>query len=876
MKFTILTNSDGLLTKRISMEDGKLQKETFADMWNGQAARSETDSFADLRHCFENLATNQAVVHCPHNHDDDSVVITTKAQIGNGKIARTKEFFEYVPGLSVPISFDYDLEEQVDFDIWWSRMKFVWSGFEGAGYVFLPSASGGIYYEDELVAESAGMRIICGVKDASDLPRFSKVLFQRCWLSDFGMIKIGADGRKHARTLFDGAMHQPTRIDFLAGAELGDRLEQDRKLQHVEGHLLDTRALLDLSRDEMAEFKHLVKQAENAVAEQADRVREQWIEQRIDALAERDIPATRARKMIDAQLAGTLLASDVLVFDEFGPVPIIDVLKEPKKYKDKSCEDPNEPEQGGHRAAFRYNRKTDTATVWSYLHGGQLYRVEYDLPSLLTVYRSLDDADPRVYDFGGLLRNASLEPMEVEVFLKEVKEKTGINLPTLRQQVEFVRTGGEGKRTHQEMAEEYIGELGEAVFTDGEVWTPTPEKIWTPYAQPKIDTEIGKRFADEERAKTGSMYVQIRQQVCKNLDEPKFFHDAPKGFACPSGFFYFDDDDQLVCEDLRVGHRARFLLPFDPIDEPPAMLLEFLEECYEGYDPKTQIMRTQELFGGVMTGIGVDFEKAFFALGPENSGKSTMMRVLERSIPEEFTCSVPAGKFHSDYHKAMIAGKLLCTMGEGSDLVLGDDFKSIVGRDKQTARPIYERPFDFYPSCVIVVNANEPPMMKIEGAILRRLETITFPNSRVQSGKAKDNIPNLDQKIISEDQGRILYWALEGARRLQEQNGYTHCATNVETIDGWKLKNDNVQRFIKHAHEYVEHTARHTETITRRVLFTVYRQWCEDEGVKPRTKGQFTQRMTELGHNVDKLNGYDLYRNFILGKLGKKIEEGIE
>lgn len=870
MKLTIITNGDGLLTKRITHDGGKLHKETFANIQHGTAKRIECNSFGELRTVFEGLRHDQAIVHCPHNHEYDLVPLTTKAKVGNGKIARSNEFFDYAQGESVPMSFDYDGDERITRDQWLENAKRVCAAFENVGVVVMPSSSGSIYKDGELVGDSTGMRIIVGVQDASDIPRASKALAARCWLAGLGNIFISADGKMHERTIFDLTMHQPTRIDFLAGAELGEGVEQKRDVWHREGPLLDTRAILDLTGDEQRRVHDLQHEARKKVEAKARRVREQWEHRRMETLRERGVPVTRAAEMIKAQLAGVLTADDVLEFDTLGGVRILDCLKQPEKFAGKSCADPLEPERGGSRAGFRYNEATQIATVWSYLHGGQLYKIEFNLETLLDFYAALPDDDPRVRRIDKLIRQAKLEPVEIEEFLEAVRRRTNIAIATLRQQAKRAFFSDDDL-THQQMAERYIREKGEFVFTDGGFWMPSTQNVWEKFPTAVVQTEIGQKFEEQRRCKTGSAYKQIRQTIENNVEDEKFFKDAPRGFACPSGFYYLDGDGKLVHEPLKLSHRARFVLPFDPVDEPPTMFLDLLADWFESASPETQIDRVQEIVGAIMLGIGVDFEKAIFAFGPGNSGKSTFMRIVERLIPEEFVCSVPAALFANPTYKARVAGKLLCTMGEGSDLSLGDDFKSMTGRDRQTARPLYENPFDFYPSATILVNANEPPIMqKLDDAMKRRLETLTFPNSRVVSGKARDNITDLDQRVIAEDRGRLIHWALIGGQRAKAQGGYSFCPSNMSTLEQWELQNDNAQQFLMNE-TLVKITGKADDWTRRSSLYRMYEDWSSSEGLKPMTKAKFSHRMTELGYPTSVLDGYEIVRKILPRNTGDAV-----
>ena len=83
--------------------------------------------------------------------------------------------------------------------------------------------------------------------NASDLPRFGKALFQRLWLAGYGYGRLSESGSFLKRGPIDAAVFSPERCDFVAGAVLGDGLEQRLPPgQYVPGDYLDTEQLPDL------------------------------------------------------------------------------------------------------------------------------------------------------------------------------------------------------------------------------------------------------------------------------------------------------------------------------------------------------------------------------------------------------------------------------------------------------------------------------------------------------------------------------------------------------------------------------------------------------------------------------------------------------
>src|SRR5208337_4054061 len=99
----------------------------------------------------------------------------------------------------------------------------------------------------------AGFHIYNAVTDASDIPRFGRVLFKRLWLADYGYIAISRAGTFQVRSIIDASIYSPEKLDFVGRPVVGDGLVYSNfkvGYKSKSGGYLDTRMLPDLSMDE--------------------------------------------------------------------------------------------------------------------------------------------------------------------------------------------------------------------------------------------------------------------------------------------------------------------------------------------------------------------------------------------------------------------------------------------------------------------------------------------------------------------------------------------------------------------------------------------------------------------------------------------------
>jgi len=85
--------------------------------------------------------------------------------------------------------------------------------------------------------------------NASDIPRYGKLLFDRLWLAGYGFIALSSNGAMLDRTIIDAAVFSPERLDFVGKPVISSAGLEYTPIEpkFISGDMLDTSLLADLS-----------------------------------------------------------------------------------------------------------------------------------------------------------------------------------------------------------------------------------------------------------------------------------------------------------------------------------------------------------------------------------------------------------------------------------------------------------------------------------------------------------------------------------------------------------------------------------------------------------------------------------------------------
>lgn len=380
-----------ILSKRFELVDGALTKKPGGALARGRYLRTSVAGPAGLAAMIADLTPAQALAYGVASVE--SSVIASKAEAKPGELIRNRDHFDWPAGPAV-LMLDYDPQpgtEPLSVDALVGVLAEVCPALADAPSVIVASASTHVYDAETMLRGAGGLRLLVLVADGRDIPRAGAVLADRLWCAGHGYFAVSKSGSLLPRTLIDCAVWQPERLDFIAGAYCAPPLVQRRPApvaRNADAALLDTRAAMPaLTADETALRDAQRDAARLAVSEDAEQVRDEWIEERMAALSVDDGDArTRYREQLEAAVRHHRLMGDFELLASTGEtVTVGRLLDDPDRWHGYRFADPLEPDYGSdRRIAFANLRSGGRPYIWSHAHGGQRFTL-YRAPQTLQV-----------------------------------------------------------------------------------------------------------------------------------------------------------------------------------------------------------------------------------------------------------------------------------------------------------------------------------------------------------------------------------------------------------------------------------------------------------------------------------------------------------
>lgn len=385
------------LSKRFTLAGDILLKEGGGNMQTGIAERLTVASLAEFAELLPTLKPNQATSYGINGHDRAKVVVkelVEKAQVGSELpvIARTRDYLHWPAGAGL-LMLDYDPPADgpaLARDELIAALVEICPALEGAPMIWRPSASSCIYKGDEELKGIGGQRLYVPVLDASDIPRAGQALFNRAWLYRHGRYDLSKSGAFLARSIVDGSVFQPERLDFCGGASCGKGLVQRLPapiLINPDAPYLDSRLILDLDAKEKQHLADIQDAYRGMLADEQAKVREAWIGQRVDQRL-KDVPEdqheTERPKLEkvyrEAAEGGRLGLAFELTVKAKGAktakvMTVGDLLRNRAQFHEGTTLDPLEPDypEGQARYVGWLNLNAREPYLQSQAHGGSRY-----------------------------------------------------------------------------------------------------------------------------------------------------------------------------------------------------------------------------------------------------------------------------------------------------------------------------------------------------------------------------------------------------------------------------------------------------------------------------------------------------------------------
>lgn len=269
-------------------------------------------------------------------------------------------------------------------------------------------------------------------------------------------------------------------------------------------------------------------------------------------------------------------------------------------------------------------------------------------------------------------------------------------------------------------------------------------------------------------------------------------------------------------------------------------------------DDAAMVAFKRRLWGYTMTG-DVSEQKLFMPFGDGANGKTTEQNVMlelhgdyGRKIAPETLLVRKGGGATNDIARLRGARFVATVEVEDGRQLAESITKQLTGRDKMTARFLYEEYIEFKPTWKLWIATNhKPEITGTDFAIWRRI--VLIPYLVRFTGDKCD--PHVEDKLLNEAAG-IFNWMIEGYRQWK-MHGLSPPDTVTGATEAYKAEMDRVGNFLRECCKHGLHVK--GPTAASRV-YQVYRNWMKAAGWFPMSAKKFHERM-KVDHNLHRIDG---------------------
>ncbi|MFI0905735.1 phage/plasmid primase, P4 family [Streptomyces sioyaensis] len=325
--------------------------------------------------------------------------------------------------------------------------------------------------------------------------------------------------------------------------------------------------------------------------------------------------------------------------------------------------------------------------------------------------------------------------------------------------------------------------------------------------------------------------------------------EASPVVACQNGLLRIRDRELLP---HGPGFFNLVSVPFDYDPQATAPTWHgFLGQLWPN-DPDA-IEALQEWFGYVLSGR-TDQQKILLMVGPSRSGKGTIARVLKQLVGKENLAGPTLAGLGTNFGLSTLIGKPLAVIADAR--LSGNDNSQVVerlltisGEDTIDIDRKYREVWTGKLPTRLVILSNELPHFgDSSGVIAKRFVLLNMTVSWL--GKED---PTLFGRLVAEMPG-ILNWALEGLARLETKGRITEPACSREAVATMQDTASPTSAFIR------ERCATGPAySVPVDALWAVWREWAEDNNVRPGTKQVFGRNLLSVVPQLNRTRPRDAY-----------------
>lgn len=292
---------------------------------------------------------------------------------------------------------------------------------------------------------------------------------------------------------------------------------------------------------------------------------------------------------------------------------------------------------------------------------------------------------------------------------------------------------------------------------------------------------------------------------------------------------------------------------------------DFLYSCW-GQEPdyyeRVQVLR--EAIAVTLFGLGPAFTRAILLYGLASTGKSQLLKIVERLLPPEAVSYVPPYDFDDKFKVTLLSNSIMNVCGELKETqkIPGASFKQIVDGSTLTGQYKNRPIFNFAPKATHWYASNYTPKSDdaTEG-FNRRWVILSF--RRIV--RKEERVLNIGDIIAAEEREAIASWAVGTISDLLNKRDFSLPPSHYDKIKEMISENDSLFFFLisEKGPRLIKKPLETTAKIHLDKLYEEYSAFCyAQRSVKPVGLRRYYQRLQELsyfmGFKVENMMVYGL------------------
>jgi len=403
------------------------------------------------------------------------------------------------------------------------------------------------------------------------------------------------------------------------------------------------------------------------------------------------------------------------------------------------------------------------------------------------------------------------------------------NKPLL--ETEFDATIYRSADSKQELAQEYANWLIDKaniipVWINGATIFYRYNPVNHTWNEVEIDMVRKKAKKDLGNDYNKNMRQEIKNQLTDHYDFVEF-----EDMGLESTEILLKDGKVLnlkTCETREIQKTDYALNCINSEYDPDAEAEKLEKFIYRTLDDEDMVKTFQEFLGYSLKWPSDKYEKMLLILGNTDTGKSTLLKVVEEMFKESNLTKLSFPQLGMDraFHISTLKDSVLNIDSDMDDQAIKrkSRVKKVVSKEEVFVEPKGKSGFAMKPRANFIVTSNDAPDdAGATDAYYNRFLTLTATNRVSEEQKDRE----LVEKLTSDESiNWLLNWAIKGLQRLEEQNCFTCNRTEYETKKLWDRFGNSVQKFIS---EQITRDSEDGCNIPTTDLYEAYKMWCETE-----------------------------------------------